>query len=329
MNRVTSSARLIKRLERKLADLGIYNPASGARGVKILLYHGVVPKFDPSFRSRFIGVEDFRRHLVNYKKNYHVISLEDAFANRLKPGKMNLVITFDDGYRNNFLYAAPLLRELALPASFFVTGMNSFNPGILWADLLDLYERFNDGSLEVEGELFIKNRNGKYVSSHDGETLNRKIKAAGNLSYKKRFYEACLRGNVAFLHNPDWEDYYRLMDDVEIAALAGEDLFTIGSHGYYHNNLGNIPIGDALEEVEQSVAYLSSICAKPVNSIAFPDGSYGRELPKALMEKGINMQLACAFLFKEDSQQSWLKDRHEISWFESSMGIFNYELVKG
>ena len=68
MNRVTSSARLIKRLERKLADLGIYNPASGARGVKILLYHGVVPKFDPSFRSRFIGVEDFRRHLVNYKK---------------------------------------------------------------------------------------------------------------------------------------------------------------------------------------------------------------------------------------------------------------------
>lgn len=320
--------RLKERIQRKLADLGIYNPAAGARGLKILLYHGVVPRFDRSFRSRFIGVDDFRRHLLNYSKNYHVISLEDAFENRLKPGRMNLVITFDDGYRNNYLYAAPLLDEFRMPASFFVTGMNRFNPPVLWADMLDLYERFNDDSLEIDGVIFRKDARGNYVSTDDGTNLNKKIKTEGGLEFKKKFYRACLAGNVPFLTNSEWEDYYRIMSDDEIADLSRNELFTVGSHGYFHNNLGNIPLEEAVDEVKQSAEYLGRLCGKQIRSIAFPDGSYSRNLPRALHEVGFTMQLACGFQFDEDGAQSWLRARHEISWFESSMGIFNHELVK-
>jgi peptidoglycan/xylan/chitin deacetylase (PgdA/CDA1 family) len=320
--------KLTTRLHRKLADLGVYKPERAAKGLKILLYHGVVPDFDPTFKSRFIGVDDFRRHLENYKRNFNVVSLSDAFQGKLRSDVLNLVLTFDDGYRNNYQYAAPLLQEFNLPAAFFITGMNAWNPAILWADMLDLFQRFNDMPLVIGGSEFRKDERGFYRSQSDGKYLNKVIKEKGSLEFKLQFYEACMQGDVSFLGNASMQKYHQLMEDAEIRELAENTLFTIGSHGFYHNNLGNIPLKEAVDEVLKSKKYLEDLIGKNVNSIAFPDGSYSEKLPEALHHAGFDNQLACDFLYSTDLQQQFLKSRHEISWFRSSMGIFNYELVK-
>ncbi|MBN2008199.1 polysaccharide deacetylase family protein [candidate division KSB1 bacterium] len=49
------------------------------------------------------------------------MSIDDFFSENLSSEKMNIVITFDDGYRSNFTYAMPILTRLNLPATFFIS----------------------------------------------------------------------------------------------------------------------------------------------------------------------------------------------------------------
>ncbi len=68
------------------------------------------------------SVEKFRRFCRFAQKYFDVIALGEL-VNRLELGQRiarTLVITFDDGYHDNFEFAAPVLRASDLPATFFV-----------------------------------------------------------------------------------------------------------------------------------------------------------------------------------------------------------------
>lgn len=68
--------------------------------------------------------DEFRRDLAYLKENYDCISFSEL-CERLKSGarskRRSVVITFDDGYRDNFTAAAPALREAGVAATFFVS----------------------------------------------------------------------------------------------------------------------------------------------------------------------------------------------------------------
>jgi len=65
----------------------------------------------------------FRKYCQFFKQHFEVVSLGDLLAN-LREGRNvggKLVITFDDGYRDNYAFAAAELERVGLPATFFVT----------------------------------------------------------------------------------------------------------------------------------------------------------------------------------------------------------------
>ena len=64
---------------------------------------------------------NFRAKLRFVKRHTNAVSLDDYFAGRLSWKMVNVVITFDDGYKSWAHKAAPVLRELNLPATFFVS----------------------------------------------------------------------------------------------------------------------------------------------------------------------------------------------------------------
>lgn len=72
-----------------------------------------------------ISVEVFRSHMdYLYRQQYRVIPLEKIVDHIIKGQKLNhktLAITFDDGYEDHFLYAYPILRRYAFPATIFLT----------------------------------------------------------------------------------------------------------------------------------------------------------------------------------------------------------------
>ena len=79
--------------------------------------------------SRFVAFHDilpetlgrFEANLYFLKQSTNVVSLDDFFSGRLSHEKINVVITFDDGYKSWISHALPVLKQLELPATFFVS----------------------------------------------------------------------------------------------------------------------------------------------------------------------------------------------------------------
>jgi len=71
----------------------------------------------------FHGIKDrsiFKKKILFFKKYYSVISIEDFIKGKLDLKKINIIITFDDGYKSWIENAIPVLEELNTFALFFV-----------------------------------------------------------------------------------------------------------------------------------------------------------------------------------------------------------------
>jgi peptidoglycan/xylan/chitin deacetylase (PgdA/CDA1 family) len=113
----------------------------------ILCYHGITERFGPDPEDRSAIAVDralFLTQLTYVKRRYRVIALRDyivARQNRRPVPRHSVILTFDDGLRNFFTVAAPVLKELDLPATVFlvtdrVEARDQSNLGPNWA-LLD------------------------------------------------------------------------------------------------------------------------------------------------------------------------------------------------
>ena len=91
--------------------------------VPIIMYHSVYPGALPKNR---LAVTDktFQRQMQFLKKhNYHVLSLEELailIKEKKKIPPHSLAITFDDGFKDNYTYAFPILKKYNLPATIFL-----------------------------------------------------------------------------------------------------------------------------------------------------------------------------------------------------------------
>lgn len=86
----------------------------------VVLFHRVDPTIGPGPIT--CTPEEFRRYCDFFARYFDVVPLSDL-VDRLRSGKAltgKLAITFDDGYRDNWSHARPILRDAGLPATFFV-----------------------------------------------------------------------------------------------------------------------------------------------------------------------------------------------------------------
>ncbi len=95
--------------------------------VTILCYHRIVPDIIRAERETAHGmvtsVETFRRQMELAREHCEVLSLAEAVASlrgERRAATRALAITFDDGYRDFYEQAWPILRELGLPATVFI-----------------------------------------------------------------------------------------------------------------------------------------------------------------------------------------------------------------
>ena len=88
----------------------------------IFLYHRVADvKDDPHLLN--VSVRNFRDQIAWLKKNFNIILLS-KLINQIKCHTLNLgsvCITFDDGYVDNLDNALPILKQLQVPATIFIT----------------------------------------------------------------------------------------------------------------------------------------------------------------------------------------------------------------
>ena len=293
----------------------------------ILMYHGVTKTSSP-FNKRHQPTKDFIQHLKFLKHYCHVISLEDFFNQKFISGKINVALTFDDGYSNNYSIAKPLLEEFKLPAHFYITGINENNnlnetiPPILWADFIEIAAHlkliptaFKSYHLDLINQ--------KYIDQTSNQSIQDIIKNSDpEFRSKLALYNLFTKEQQNLIFNQP-NEFWKLMDEKEIIEASKSKWITIGSHGYYHNNIGKLSNEMMKEEIITSKNYLENLIQQPINSIAYPDGSYSIESKKQCNELGIVYQLATDnYLFKEDKNDISILKRSGIY----DVGHYNNQL---
>jgi peptidoglycan/xylan/chitin deacetylase (PgdA/CDA1 family) len=283
---------------------------------KLLMYHGVDLVQNLDFNARFISLNNFEKHVQFLKNNYQVISVEQAFEPDFINDDRAVCITFDDGYVNNLDYVLPLINEYDVPVAIYVTAVGNMRIPILWADLVDIATTKLPLAFQVYSTTFYKDESGKFSA------LKKFIKQLpiGGTEKFKSLYTEIFSKIPNFMHEAAYDDYWKLLNDDQIKTLAANKLVTIGSHGYWHNNLSSLAFDAAKTEIDLSLNYLESLTGKKIETLAFPDGSYNTPLVNYCTEKGIKQILGSHYHFCEISPRSILQHR---------IGIYAYDDVQG
>lgn len=256
-------------------------------GLRLVLYHGILPDHLPYINGRFLHLRRFREHLAYYQKHFQVITLDQAFSGDYDPKRFALVITFDDGYCNNMTLALPELERYQLPATFFITATHGTGIPYLWADLLDVMAADGKQELRIGDEVFKSQGKGSLVSEK-GSDLKQLARQRG-ADFMLEMRDALLDSGIHL--QKKWAPYLEMLSVEEIRGMAQSELTTIGGHGTQHVNLNDWENDKAIDDAVGGVRWLRELTGKPVRCFAFPDGAGSEMVSKALVEAGVDQLL--------------------------------------
>ncbi len=247
---------------------------------RVFMYHGVGGHYCPA--------DVFESQMKYIKDNFTVISLKQALEmSSDSNGKFGteVVLTFDDGLRNNSTIAYPILSRYGLPATFFVC------PGLIesqqWQWPYDIKQRLlscNKNDLAILYSTF-------GMDEQAGENDTVKDAAEKIIAHMKtiktderqrmeRFIQS-MTGN--FNPTARQQDLYSTMNWEELAALS-PDLITIGSHTVNHPILTNLPFEEMRLEIQDSRRWLERCLKRPVEFFCYPNGDYDESILDVVAE---------------------------------------------
>lgn len=209
------------------------------RGAVVVCYHGVEPtRIDSFVQDLHLPLMEFERQIKYLKTNFDIISideLEERIRLKKKIYPRTAVITFDDGYRNNLLYAAPFLQSLGIPFTLFVS-----------TDHIDRGNRFPGYYLKAglkfanEKRIHLKRTNLDYDLSTETFFKNALKDLIQKVNYREKIYTSNLLEDLKDLLNPDqWKELDERFisetpltwDEIKTLSTMG---CTIGSHCHEH-----------------------------------------------------------------------------------------------
>lgn len=138
-----------KLIARGLKGLGLFElyKRYHRRDLLIITYHGILP--DHACRSdsisperqfefrNFVCASAFDEQVRNLKKKFNPITLKEYLFRRAKNQTLpdySVVITFDDGFKNNYEYAFPILQKWGVSAVFYISTNFIGKSEMLWTE---------------------------------------------------------------------------------------------------------------------------------------------------------------------------------------------------
>ena len=249
----------------------------------VLMYHRVLPKDSPIRDSEqpgmYVSPETLDLHLTELKRHFELVHLDD-WLRRAKDGKplpkLACALTFDDGWRDNYDVALPVLLKHQAPATIFLVSSYIGSAQRFWPNrLMDLVRRefAEPGSVSFPAKLRALIdpvlAKGRHRSGIDSEAIDPIVQQALELG------EAEIRGLVAVAEgaDPSRPPDRETVDQREIAAMAATGLVRFGSHSATHFRLdASTPASVLKAEIAQSRRALQEICGQPIDLFCYPNG---------------------------------------------------------
>jgi peptidoglycan/xylan/chitin deacetylase (PgdA/CDA1 family) len=115
---------------------------SRERNAQILIYHRVNEDHDPYFGG--VPPAVFERQMAYVASRFRVLPLPELVAGLRTASlpEQAIAVTFDDGYRDNYLHAFPILRRYSIPATIFLATAAIGSNEALWHD--DVFSAFRE-----------------------------------------------------------------------------------------------------------------------------------------------------------------------------------------
>ncbi len=244
-------------------------PAARGRGV-ILTFHHVRPEppggfapnallaITPGFLDRTLGQLKAR--------GFDLIGL-DALPDRLAGGSDRpfAVLTFDDGYRDNVVHAAPVLARHGAPWTLFVTTGFADGTGRLWWIELEravaALDRVSAAGLDLPARDAAE-------KTRAFDTLYRLLRAGPEEQLRATIADLCRQAGFA----PGTLARELCLGWDELRRLAADPAVTIGAHTLTHPMLAKHPAEIARREMAESRARIAAELGRPVRHLSFPVG---------------------------------------------------------
>lgn len=253
-------------------------PAGG--GLTVLLYHRVaepaeVGELDPSMIDATPA--EFDAQMAYVRRNFAPVSIDEVLEARragrpLPPD--SVLVSFDDGYRDNFEHAAPILQRHEMKGLFFITTGHVRHRRLFWWEQVSLLVR--RCRLPRARLSYPRPEVLDLSTPEDKAQVVRRL----NKIIKERYAMDLDRflGGVAEACEVRW-------DPAEARALADRALMTwddvrtlrrqgmgIGSHTDSHRVLLTLPPAALASELADSRGALEELLGEPVTTIAYPVG---------------------------------------------------------
>lgn len=140
----------------------------GGKG-SILMFHSVVGDIDRQLGQSIHVQDDVLRDMVRYLQTTgsDIVNLEEGMRRLVDPSSRHFVVlTFDDGYRNNLTHALPIMESLGAPFTVYVnTYMLNGECDVWWLGLRDLLLAQERVEIEPMGLTFLTDSVEKKVPS--------------------------------------------------------------------------------------------------------------------------------------------------------------------
>ena len=243
--------------------------------LSIVTYHHISEcepgyRFDPDIADA--GRAQFRRQVETLARYGTPIGV-DEFLRGLEGGslpKNPVMITFDDGYRSCHDVAMPILKELGVPATFFISTSFITERRLYWWERISLLlgsARRARGSIRYPRPLDIER-------SDPGlrDRLNSIIKTEASLDLER------FLGEITAALGVEWsleiearhaDEMIMTWDQVRALAKVGMD---VESHTRRHRVLQTLPADELQDELTGSRLDLEAQIGRPVRVIAYPVG---------------------------------------------------------
>lgn len=262
----------------------------------IFLFHGVVEKSSYPVRNytrKHLEKDYFYQLIKILKQAGHPLSMNNVIEHHQQgepfPPRA-FAITFDDGFENNYSVAAPILSDLNVPATFYVTTGFIEDNEMSWIDRIEYcLENTPAGELSFPWT----------EQTYPFQTVAAKIRLLEYLrGYVKRdasidlealvsaIFEQC--GLPEIWQSDDPLDLKMSWDQVQ--ELHRSQNFIVGGHTHRHKILAFLSSAELETEVKTSVDLLAQKADIHPRHYSYPEGlahCYSDEVIKVLMNYGI------------------------------------------
>ena len=280
--------------------------------VIVLTYHRVVPQkvvnrehIQPGM---YVLEESFAAHIAYLRERFIILSLDELLdlwrTNQFKSDRSYCVITFDDGWRDNYEFAFPILRRYAVPATIFLATDFIGTTRWFWPDRMMLVlerarAQTSGPTIRNEVSAMLADAVGVRQSADEGSFLS--LKSDRPID-SDTIIELCkevevdeietLIGRLGRVLGVDLPSERVLLDWTEVREMAAQGV-SFGSHSCSHRILTNIPLSEVSRELIESRNAMLQQGVTPSSAFCYPNGNFNPGIQKLVRESGYRAAVGC------------------------------------